>query len=135
MCDRDADIVSLSKQRLLRAGWRYEAVHAQVFDHLAIVVVAVGGGEGCDGGAGAEAVDGLDGDEGVLGGDGRDRLVCICERRFQGSHCFVLVRDGADGLDVAVGLDTAPPEKEIVGLGEVCHLAHEAAHSVELRLL
>jgi hypothetical protein len=67
--------------------------------------------------------------------DGRNRLVRVDERCFQCSHCFVLRRNGANCLQVAVRLNAAPAEKEVVCLRQVRHLCHNGAHGIELRRL
>src|ERR1700733_9897670 len=126
---------SLANQLLLGACRRHNAVHPQVLHHLTIVIIPVGRCKSGNRNPRAESVDRLDGDKCIFCRDGRNRLVRIDERCFQCSHRFVLRRNGADCLQVAVRLNAAPAEKEVVRLRQVRHLCHKGAHGIELRRL
>src|SRR3984885_5329798 len=126
---------SLANQLLLGACRRHNAVHPQVLHHLTIVIIPVGRGKSGNCSPRAEPVDRLDGDKCIFCRDGCNRLVRVDERCFQCSHRFVLRRNGADCLQVAVRLNAAPAEKEVVRLRQVRHLCRKGAHGIELRRL
>ena len=68
-----------SSKGLLRAR-RHDAVHAQILDHLPVVVVSMSRNEGCDDRPRVQTVDTVNSSVGILGSNRRERLVCIGER-------------------------------------------------------
>src|SRR5579863_4785204 len=93
------------------AGGRNDAVHAQVFDHLAVVIHEVGEAEG--GLAGAGAVVGLD--ERVVGGDAVDVGVGLREGVFEGLHDFRLSFKVLESIALGLGVGFAGTEEVVVG--------------------
>ena len=67
-----------SRMDSLRAR-RHNAVHAQILDHLPIVVISVSRDEGCDDRPRVQTIDTVNLSVGILGSDRRERLVCISE--------------------------------------------------------
>src|ERR1700729_1761173 len=73
----------------LRA-WRQNAVHAQILDHLPIVVVSMSGNERCNDRPRVQTVDTVNRGVGILGSNRRERLVCVGERIPSGLQEFLL---------------------------------------------
>src|ERR1700733_12990189 len=73
----------------LRA-WRHNAVHAQILDHLPIMVVSMSRNERCNDRPRVQTVDTVNSGGGVLGSNRRERLVCIGERIRSGLQEFLL---------------------------------------------
>ena len=69
------------RQRAIAAGWRHDAVVAQIINHQAKVIDGIDSGEDSDGRAGVEERRGriAKGRECVLVGDGGDGLVALRE--------------------------------------------------------
>jgi hypothetical protein len=80
----------------LRA-WRHNAVHAQILDHLPIVVVSMSRNERCDDRPRVQTVDTVNSGVGILGSNRRERLVGIGERIRSGLQEFLLRRQTAGG--------------------------------------
>jgi hypothetical protein len=114
------------------AGRRHDSVHAQVDDHLSVVVHGVGDAEG--GGSGARAFVFAERVEGVGGGDGVDRLVGVDVGILERLNDVVFAGELFDRGFVGRRADISTVEEFVTGLGGVLDLLAEGPDSGELAL-
>src|ERR1700722_14441749 len=88
-----------SRMGSLRA-WRHNAVHAQILDHLPIVVVSMSRNERCNDRARVQTVDAVNLGVSILGSNRRERLMCIGERIRSGLQEFLLRRQTVNAFRV-----------------------------------
>ena len=116
---------------LLNAGWRNDAVHAQVFDHLPIMIVGMSQAKSGSAGAGARLFVLAHHDECILRRNGSDSLVGEGKGILQCLHQLIF---GLQGLDLVARHGDGHAEagkKSIVGANQVLHLAAKSADAGE----
>ena len=114
------------------AGWRDDSVHAQVNDHLSVVVHGMGDAEGGHSGSGAFVF--AERFEGVGSSDGVDRLVGVGVGILERLDDVVFAGELFDRGLVRRGADIPAFEEFIVGFSEVLDLLAKRPDSGELSL-